>query len=171
MARKPRSEPRHETGWLSRADMCAVWDVSEQVFDRNVRPHFPPEAVRIDGGRLWFYARACLDAWAARLATGGEDPLLCGGESPALEEYRRERAALARLDRLEREGSLLQRDQVHGELARLAAAMRAAGERVARISGDAAEVLTDALDDFDRGVKDKNGQNGKKGKDARNTPA
>jgi hypothetical protein len=36
-----------------------------------------------------------------------DDPLLQGSGSPALEQYRVERAALARLDRLEREGSLI----------------------------------------------------------------
>src|ERR1041385_3788699 len=48
-----------------------------------------------------------------------DDPLMQGGgSSPALERYREERAALARLDRLEREGQLLPRDEVREGTAR-----------------------------------------------------
>jgi hypothetical protein len=83
-----------------------------------------------------------------------DDPLLQGGpSSPALERYREERAALARLDRLEREGALLPRDQVRQWLGRVAAIVRAAGDALQRQHGPAAlELLYEALDDAQREI-------------------
>jgi hypothetical protein len=77
-----------------------------------------------------------------------DDVLMAGGSSPALEEYRRERAVLARLDRLEREGQLLPRDEVRDALGRVAALLRAAGDILGReFGGEAQDVLNEALDD------------------------
>ena len=68
--------------------------------------------------------------------------------SPALERYREERAALARLDRLEREGTLLSREGMHTSLTKIAAILRSAGERLQRVCGtEAADILNEALDD------------------------
>ena len=68
-----------------------------------------------------------LAANAQKLAST-DDPLLQGTSSPALEAYRQERAALARLDRLEREQQLVPRDRVREALGRIAAIIRAAGD-------------------------------------------
>ena len=61
-----------------------------------------------------------------------------GNGSPALERYREERAAIARLDRLEREGQLLPRDEVREALGRIAAILRGAGDTLQRQYGQAA---------------------------------
>ena len=83
-----------------------------------------------------------------------DDPLLGGENSPALERYRDERAKLARLDRLEREKTLLPRDQVHELLGQIAALLRGAGENLQRQFGsDAHAVLDEALDDADREIE------------------
>jgi hypothetical protein len=80
-----------------------------------------------------------------------DDPLMQGSGSPALERYREERAAMARWDRLEREGVLLPRDQVREALGRWASIIRAAGDALQRQFGPAAaEILFEALDDSDR---------------------
>ena len=81
-----------------------------------------------------------------------EDPLLQGGPaSPALERYREERAILARLDRMEREGLLLPRDTVRQAMCRIAAILRGAGDALQRQCGAAAmEILYEALDDAQR---------------------
>jgi hypothetical protein len=89
---------------------------------------------------------------AARLSKE-DDPLLQGGSgsSPALEEYRRERAALARLDRLERENELLPRDQAREAMGKVAAIIRSAGDTLQRQFGAAAvEILYEALTDAER---------------------
>jgi hypothetical protein len=88
-----------------------------------------------------------LAANAVKLAAA-DDALMLGSGSPALERYREERAALARLDRLQREGQLLPRDQVRDGLGRIAATIRAAGDALARQFGnEALELLVEALDD------------------------
>ncbi|MGE0770052.1 MAG: hypothetical protein AB7L90_26760 [Hyphomicrobiaceae bacterium] len=82
-----------------------------------------------------------------------DDPLMQGGGSPALERYREERAAMARLDRLEREQKLLPRDEVRESMARTAAILRAAGDTLQRQFGPAAvEILYEALDDAQREI-------------------
>src|ERR1044071_9830517 len=57
-----------------------------------------------------------------------DDSLMLGNGSPALERYREERAAIARLDRMERERLLLPRDEVREGLGRIASGIRGAGE-------------------------------------------
>jgi hypothetical protein len=80
-----------------------------------------------------------------------EDELMAGPLSPALERFREERAALARLDRLERERQLLPRDEIRQALARAAGIVRAAGDNLQRDFGDGARgILDEALDDVER---------------------
>jgi len=83
-----------------------------------------------------------------------DDQLMEGAGSPALERYREERAALARLDRLEREGSLVPRDEVRQALGRVAAMLRSTGDTLQRQFGPAAlEVFLEALDDVEREIQ------------------
>jgi hypothetical protein len=83
-----------------------------------------------------------------------EDPWMQGAGSPALERYREERAALARLDRLEREARLIPRDIVREVLGRIAAILRAAGDSLQRQFGPSAvEILYEALDDGQREIE------------------
>lgn len=89
----------------------------------------------------------------ARKLARADDGLLQGGNSPALERYREERALLARLDRLERERRLLPRDGVREALGRIAAILRGAGDALLRRFGtDAAQILHEALDDAQREI-------------------
>lgn len=83
-----------------------------------------------------------------------DDALLQGAGSPALERYREERALIARLDRLEREGQLLPRDEVRVALGRIAAIVRSAGDTLQRQFGQAAaDILLEALDDAGREIE------------------
>lgn len=85
--------------------------------------------------------------------TRDDDPLMVGGASPALERYREERASLARLDRREREGELLPRDEVRQSLAKMASVLRVAGETLQRQFGQAAaDILNEALDDTEHEI-------------------
>lgn len=82
-----------------------------------------------------------------------DDPLMQGTGSPALERYREERAAMARLDRLEREQNLIPRGEVREALGRIAAILRGAGDVLQREAGRAAfEILCEALDDAQREI-------------------
>jgi hypothetical protein len=76
-----------------------------------------------------------------------------GGGSPALERYRRERAALARLDRLERQRRVMPREEVRSAMGRVAAVLRGAGEALGRQFGPAAvDLLHEAMDDAQREI-------------------
>jgi hypothetical protein len=87
---------------------------------------------------------------AVRLARD-EDDLMQGAASAALERYREERALLARLDRLEREGRLIPRDEARQALGRVAAMLRGVGDTLQRQCGAAAlEILLETLDDVER---------------------
>ena len=90
----------------------------------------------------------------ARKLCRDDDAMLAGdSSSAALEDYRRERAKLARLERQEREGTLVQRDQVREGLGRIAAVLRVAGESLQRQYGAAAgQLLYEALDDAEREI-------------------
>ena len=87
---------------------------------------------------------------AFRLAgENGEDALLGGANSPALERYREARAKLAELDLQEREKDLLPAAEVHEMLVRLSTLLRNAGETLQRQYGpDAVAIYDGALDDF-----------------------
>jgi hypothetical protein len=100
-------------------------------------------------------ARALHDFLAANAQKlAADDELLVGANSPALERYREERAALARLDRLQREGGLLPRDQVRDALGRIAGMIRAAGDSLARQFGNPAlELLVEAMDDAEMEIE------------------
>jgi hypothetical protein len=89
-----------------------------------------------------------LAANAAKLATSDELMQGDGTGSPALERYREERAALARLDRLERERQLLPRHEVREGLMRIAGVVRSVGDALQRQFGPGAlELLTEGLDE------------------------
>lgn len=94
-----------------------------------------------------------LAANARKLADDEDDLLHSETASPALERYREERALLARLDRLEREGQLVPRDSVREGLGQVAALLRAAGESLQRECGpEAVRILDEALDDAGRKI-------------------
>ena len=75
-----------------------------------------------------------------------DEDLLFGGTSPALERYRNERAMLARMDRIEREGRLIDREQASAMFGQIASVLRSAGDDLQRQYGqDAYIILDDAL--------------------------
>ena len=107
---------------------------------------------------------------AQRLARD-DDSMLVGGSSPALERYREERAELARLDRLERQGRLLPRDEVRKALGRIAAILRDAGDTLLRQFGSSAvEILHEALDDAQREIAAFFGESEERPQDASDAP-
>lgn len=91
---------------------------------------------------------------ASKLARDEEAELMESGPgSPALERYREERAILARLDRQQREGELIPREQARLALGRIAAILRGAGDTLQRQFGlPAAEIYFEALDEASRAV-------------------
>jgi hypothetical protein len=83
-------------------------------------------------------------------ATEGEDPM-SGELSPALERWREEKWRLARLERQEREETLVVCDVVHDGLAAMAGILRGLAETMQRHFGPEAHQLVDeAIDDWER---------------------
>ena len=81
------------------------------------------------------------------------DALLKGEASPALEEYRKEKMKLARLDRMERENTLVDRQLIHEFLGMLATRIRALGDQLQKNGHlEAFELLQECLDDFESHV-------------------
>lgn len=114
-----------------------------QVVEQATRYGLPFGDVVVDLPKVVAAFHAFLAKNAYKLAAT-ED----GGSSPALEEFRRERAIMARLDRQQREGQLLPRDQVREGMLRIAATIRAAGEILARQYGnEAREIIVEAITD------------------------
>lgn len=96
--------------------------------------------------------------WAAII---GDEAELAGGDSPALERYRDEKAKIARLDRLEREGELVRRETLHETLIAFAGVFRAAGEKLrTQFGNEALLILTEAIDAAERLIGDLNGDDG-----------
>jgi len=95
-----------------------------------------------------------LAANARKLAEDDDDLMAVDVATPALERYREERAALARLDRLERERMLVSRDEVREGLGRIAMILRGAGDSLQQQYGrGAVELLDEALDDAEREIE------------------
>ena len=159
--------------WLTTGDLGVVFGCTSGNVLKTIVPHVKAEHCRREKGRNKYRVDAVVAAhlaWrvrqhdekqrrtAAELAAGGDEMLsgpkgLPEGSSPALEAYRVERAALAKLDRLERERALLPREAVHTALARVAAVIRGTGESLQRQFGpEAQQTLNEALDDAEREI-------------------
>lgn len=96
---------------------------------------------------------------AQRLAQVDDACLRSAQSSPALEKYREERARLAELDRLERERVLMPRELTRSLHYRLAMLIRRCIERLELNYGrDAAQLVLDMLDDYERELDDALGE-------------
>jgi hypothetical protein len=108
-----KTKPKPDIGgeWFDLADSCRAFGMTAQGFAKSVRPLIPGEDVRNGGKRgVMIRLRGAIDAYtkdrAEKLATK-TDALLASGDSEALEEYRRARAELAKLDLSERQRELV----------------------------------------------------------------
>jgi hypothetical protein len=157
---KPKTEAEP---WFTLSEMHRAFDITPEAFRKTIRPLVPETDVRGTGkkGTLRIRCRAAIDAWTARkveqateAARKASDPLLAGGDSPELERYRAARADLAEMERDERNGSLIPRQQLDPAFVQYASAIRRAGEALQRRFGnEAAVMLNEALDDAERIIR------------------
>lgn len=97
--------------------------------------------------------------WSPQAELVEGDPLLASGaESPWLERYRKERTQLARLDRMERQGSLIPLEKVHEGLVIFSEKMRGALDLIQQDFPDAAKILEDALGETELAYRDRFGK-------------
>lgn len=74
-------------------------------------------------------------------------------ESPALERYREEQAALKKLDRLERQKILIRVDVLQSDLLQVFGFFRRAGEQLQKIYGpEAQDIISEAADEAEKWV-------------------
>lgn len=152
-----------EPSWIRKQTLLSVFGVSQQVFDRDIRPLVDAAYVRTNTRTraIEIYAPELLWAWRQRgveLAYPDEETVTAS-DTPEMErlklEHLRERVKLARLEREERDGTLGRRDDMRRGLAQLAEILRGAGERLQREYGrECHELLEEALDDYDRQLVD-----------------
>jgi len=86
-------------------------------------------------------------------STEGENPM-SGPDSPALEKWREEKWKLARLERLERERTLVPREWMHKHLSILASYFRQSADTLQKHRGpiepaEAFTIVMEAVDDFE----------------------
>lgn len=124
------------------------------INEQAARYSLPLDGPTIDLPRFAMAFHDFLAKHAQRLAAE-EDSMLRSGLSPALERYREEKALLARLDRLEREGELLRTSDVYRVLYQTADIIRHALDAVIRRFGDeAADIIDRAFDEVGLQIKE-----------------
>jgi hypothetical protein len=130
--------------------LAAVWGVSVQGFHKSVLPHAPEEAIDRREKPLLVCGPGLLKAYVAKeLAKQSQSDPMTGPSSPNLERWRAARADLAELEREQREGNLIPREEIHDGLVRLAARLRKFGETLQRQFGpEAHRLLEELLDDY-----------------------
>ncbi len=154
MAQKPHGLTR---AWFDKAAMAGAFDVSPNIFDRDYRRFAPATAVKEVGGKLYFHSRTILDAWVrqqkAKLPADA-DPLLNGGDSPALEEYRKHRARSAKVEADEKERISVPRAILEPALRQSAGVMRRVGETLARRFGnEAGDIYNEGVDRVEETIR------------------
>ena len=146
-----RRTKRRDEGWFDANTLSRIWDVTTNYFRDNVLKLAKADGVKQGKDRRTklYYARDLLDAWARQqyggksLVKGETDPLLAGGTSPALEDYRRQKAELAKLDLAERRGELVNLNEFRDLHMRLARNLRKVGEQLQRKCGHEAWQIHD----------------------------
>lgn len=152
MPARKKANPRVRRGWVTRQTLADVFGVSGGGLDKLVKAlDLPASAVKGQGTKgLRYYGRAVLDAWRAAAVeavaakTDGDPMLSGGGSSPNLELYRGEKAKLAKLDRLEREGALVDIAVVNQYIDDVCVHLRRACERLETECGSRAREIYEA---------------------------
>lgn len=157
MAKKP---PSRREGWFPVAEAAAAVRVTRQTFHEIWRPKLAAAEVKKHGKETLVYLPAVVELRCqARedkgrkeaLEQAGDDAaLLAGGQSPALEEYRRHaaREKKVKADLLEKRSVPL--DELRPQLMMLAQALRNACDTLVRKHGnDVAEILGETMDEVE----------------------
>lgn len=148
--------------------MAALLGVSLKYFDGYIRPAIPDAMTQRNGKRIVFDGPAVTSwyrSWARPVGRPAAVDLdgdgMTGGDSPALEEWRRARARLAELDLRERVGTLIRRESAMGMMLRIAQRLKSANEKILKKHGAdslAYKEIQSAMRDIERDVR--HGQKG-----------
>lgn len=130
---------------------------TRHLHDQARRYGVPVNTQKIDLERVIRWVHDMLADRGQRLFVTGEDedPLLAGGNSPALEKCRHEKWLLLQMERKQKERELIPvrlLSECHNEVASI---LRSCGEALERIFGiDAGDLLRESLDAAERRVSD-----------------
>ncbi len=159
-----------DRGWLTLDQMAAAFLITPQAFSKSVRPLIDPKDVREEKKRIRIRCRGAIDAWAekeadkARIdARKNADPLLVGSDSPGLEEYRKHKARIAKVEADEREKLAVQVSVIAPLLFEAMGSIRRSLEIVEREFGrNAVTPTVESIDEAIRTIKKhfSNGING-----------
>jgi hypothetical protein len=149
-----KSREKPGTDWFSKAEVCAFQGIAAQTFDRTYRPRIPPAAIRTIGGRVWYHGPTYFESVVLHKAEGvkaaqpPDDPMLAGGDSPALEEYRKHRARVAKVDADLRERLVVEVGVIEPAIMSMMGLVRRGAETIQRQHGnEAAKPLVEAIDE------------------------
>lgn len=149
-----------ESLWVTRVQAGTLCGCGPQNFDDIVRRRLSDDAVRGSNRTLRFYAPAVVSAFvkykldSVKPAPVGDDALLVdGSDSPNLERYRLAKAIEVERKNDKEEGLLIPRPVIREALLPAAAAMRQAGERLAKLYGnDAHEIYAEAVNEYEAAI-------------------
>jgi phage terminase Nu1 subunit (DNA packaging protein) len=147
---------------IPKKDYVRLSGRQHKILDDQARRYdMPLLGPTIDLGQLARWLHDFLARHADKLAREeSDDPLLAAGGGIWREKYQKEKALLARLDRREREGTLVDRERSHQTWLRVAGILRRCGEVLQRQYGPAAlRLLNQALEDASREVASTFGAN------------
>jgi hypothetical protein len=132
--------------WPSRSAVGHAFGVSGQTVTDWVARGMPGEGGHYDVTAVCRWFRAWM---LQRMEEAASDPDMVGGDgSPALEEYRKEKTLLARMDRKEREKALVKPDAVEELMRRGVEVLSRAGEAIQKRFGpDAAALFNEAIEE------------------------
>ena len=162
---KTRREQYYRTIPKSDYRLLAGGRAARTLNEQAVRYRIPIQGPTVDLYALIQWLHQFLADNRHKLVAESGDVLLEGASQALKDEYvrtqileKREKAELARMDRLEREGALLPKEMVREFNARLATVLRTAGDVLQREFGpDAARVVNEALENLAREVRSLNG--------------
>lgn len=160
--KQPAQKPEHPgTGWFTRAEMIAMFNISATQFDKKYKPLAPAEGVFDGRVCKYFHGRKLLDAWLNDELSKHKPKAIVDEDGDALDLSK-----MAHGDRLikakaEREELKLQREReesvdrkaIHDLLTGIARYLRGSMESLQRRYGnEAAEIVSDALDQVEEEV-------------------
>jgi hypothetical protein len=153
MTKTQKKQP--DRGWLARADAASALDVSPQQFDRRYAPLAPSTARQTIDRRLYFHLRTIIDALVKERVADpvSEDPLLVGGDSPALERYRAARAGMAEIELTDKQGQTVRLQLIRECIRPGITAMRSCGDSLVRRWGnECGDQFNEAVAAFEHAV-------------------
>ncbi len=150
MAKKAAKKKGFNAIATRQQDVGDVLGVSTRTFRNYLERGCPGKPGAYDLREIVPWVRENVDGKTSAPEPADDDPLLDGTVTPALEEYRRERALMARIDRLAKEGKLVPISQSLQAWGAAADVLRTAAETAGEEYGEECRLIFDeALDDIE----------------------